>query len=67
MANEYLWRCKAGSWKKENTEEALKCWNLERILEAESLGKTPPADLTMDDLVREESDSSKGVISIDED
>ena len=48
-------------------EEALKCWNLERILEAESLGKTPPADLTMDDLVREESDSSKGVISIDED
>ncbi len=29
VAAEYLKRCKAGSWKKENTVEAVKCWNLE--------------------------------------
>ena len=28
-------------------EEALKCWNLERILEAETFGQHMPADLTM--------------------
>lgn len=38
VAREYLRRCKAGVWKKENTEEALKCWNLERIIDAESIG-----------------------------
>ena len=34
VAAEYL-RSKAGTWKKENTVEAEKCWNLERILDAE--------------------------------
>jgi hypothetical protein len=67
VANEYLRRCKAGMWKKENTEEALKCWNLERVLEAKSLGQSLPAELTMDDLVMEEHDSSQGVILEDED
>ena len=57
VANEYLKRCKAGSWKKENTVEALKCWNLERILEAESFGHAKPNALTMDQLISETEDA----------
>jgi hypothetical protein len=33
-AEDYLKRCKAGVWKKENTVESLKCFNLERIINA---------------------------------
>ena len=58
VTNEYLQMCKASTWKKENTDEALKCWNLEHILEAKALGQPTPAELTMDDLVMEESYSS---------
>ena len=54
VAREYLRRCKAGVWKKENTEEALKCWNLERIIDAESMGVAAPAALTLNDLLNEE-------------
>ena len=54
VANEYLRRCKNGSWKKENEVASLKCWNLERVIEAEMLGKERPEDLTMEDLLREE-------------
>ena len=39
VAKEYLRRCKAGVWKKEETEEAWKYWNLEQILDAELSGK----------------------------
>ena len=53
VANEYLQRCKDGKWKKENTEAAPKYWNLERILEAETLGQSTPANLTMADLIME--------------
>ena len=28
VAAEYLRRCKVGTWKEENTFEAVKCWNL---------------------------------------
>ena len=37
-----------------NTEEALKCWNLERIIDAESMGVAAPAALTLNDLLNEE-------------
>ena len=67
VANEYLQRCKNGKWKKENTEAALKCWNFERILKAKTLGQSIPANLTMEDLVKEGSDLSQDVISLDED
>ena len=30
-------------------EEALKCWNLERIIEAELIAAPEPIDLTMDE------------------
>jgi hypothetical protein len=39
VAQQYIKQCKKGSWKKENTEEALKCWNLERIIDVEQQGK----------------------------
>ena len=53
VAEEYLWRCKAGTWSKERTEEALKCWNLERVIEAELMGKLEPEELTMEELIQE--------------
>jgi hypothetical protein len=46
VAAEYLRRCKAGTWKKENTVEAVKRWNLERILDAEQCGQPMPKKLT---------------------
>ena len=66
VANEYLQRCKDGKWKKENTEAALKCWNLERILEAETLGQSTPANLIMADLIMEGSDLLQGVILVED-
>ncbi len=54
VAAEYLRRCKAGSWKKENTVEAVKCWNLEQIIDAELCGESmPEEEITMNDLVNE--------------
>ncbi len=43
VAPQYIEQFKKGSWKKENTEEALKCWNLERIIDAEQQGKDAPS------------------------
>ena len=49
VAQEYLSRCKADRWKASEDEEALKCWNLERIIEAEMMAAPEPIDLTMDE------------------
>jgi hypothetical protein len=35
--------------------EALKCWNLERIIDAEQQGKDAPSELKMEDLLNEET------------
>jgi hypothetical protein len=35
VAQQYIEQGKRGSWKKESTEEVLKCWNLEPIIDAE--------------------------------
>ena len=63
VAQQYIEQCKKGSWKKENTEEALKCWNLERIIDAEQQGKDAPSELTLEDILNEEggraSDNAK--------
>jgi hypothetical protein len=37
-----------------NTEEALKCWNLERIIDAEQQGKDALSELTLEDILNEE-------------
>ena len=38
VTKEYLKRCKEGAWKEENTKDAAKCWNIERVIGAELLG-----------------------------
>ena len=52
MAEEYLRRAKAGKWKKENTVESFKCFNLERILDAQMYGKEEPERLTQEEYVK---------------
>ena len=63
VAKEYLRRCKNGAWKSASDDESLKCWNLERILEAELFGDPKPKDLTMNELLcdmEEENDENEG-------
>jgi len=55
VAQQYIEQGKRGSWKKESTEEALKCWNLEHIIDAEQQGKDAPSELNMEDLLNEET------------
>jgi hypothetical protein len=55
VVQQYIERGKRGSWKKESTEKALKCWNLERIINAEQQGKDAPSELKMEDLLNEEA------------
>jgi hypothetical protein len=56
VAAEYLRRCKAGSWRKENILDAVKYWNLERILHAVQHGESmPEEEVTMNDLVNEDN------------
>ena len=50
VAQEYFQRCKRNKWKKASDDNALKCFNCERILEAEQLGLPKPAELTMVDI-----------------
>ena len=54
---------------KENIDiaEALKCWNLERIIDAEMLGKPPPPELTLDELVQEENSAATSIGKGDDD
>ena len=47
VAAEYLRRSKNGAWKPENVQEAIKCYNLERILEAEVFGQEAPDNVTL--------------------
>ena len=61
-------RCKAGVWKKEYIEEALKCWNLEHICDAELPGKKTLEEWTLEDMINEENGnplSSDAVIIVD--
>ena len=53
VAREYLTRSKSDTWKQTNDDESLKCWNLERILEAEQFGEVKKTNLTMDELLGE--------------
>jgi hypothetical protein len=65
VAKEYLRRCKFGAWKKENTVDALKCWNLERIIEAKIFGRSVPDELTMDEFINEDASSNSDVVVLD--
>ena len=47
VAKEYLCRCKQNKWKEEEDSEALRCWNLERVIDAETYHKPIPDELTL--------------------
>jgi hypothetical protein len=55
VAQQYIERTKKGSWKKENTKEALMCWNLECIIDTEQQGRDTSDDLSLEDLLNEEA------------
>jgi hypothetical protein len=61
VAQLYIEQGKRGSCKKENTEEALKCWNVERIIDVEQQGKDAPSELNMEDLLNEETGRDREV------
>ena len=48
VATEYLRRCKKGAWKKENTVDTLKCYNLEHIIIAAQFNLGTPDEVAMD-------------------
>ena len=49
-AKEYLHCSREKAWDDETTKETLKCFNLERIIEAEFHGTFTPPELTIDNL-----------------
>lgn len=53
VASEYLRRTKENLWELETTTEALKCFNLEIIIEADLFGMVQPKELTLEDTVGE--------------
>ena len=55
VAQQYIEWCKKGSRKKKSSDEVLKCWNLEHIIDAEQQGKNASPDLKMEDLLNEEA------------
>jgi hypothetical protein len=55
VAQQHNERSKKGSWKKENTKEALKCWNFERIIDTEQQDRDIPDELRLEDLLNEET------------
>ncbi len=60
VAQQYIERSKKGSQKKENTEEALKCPNLERIIDAEKQGRDIPDELRLEGFLNEEAGGGGG-------
>ena len=62
VAMEYLSRCKADGWKASEDEEALKCWNLERIIQAELMAAPEPIDLTMDEFSNADTETNIEII-----
>jgi hypothetical protein len=50
VAAEYLKRCRLKQWKREDDEDALKCWNLEVKIESELDNKPHVTELSMDDI-----------------
>ncbi len=59
VANKYLERCKNCQWTKKSDDEALNCWNLERIIDAEEKGMKMPKPMTFNELLGEEEIKEK--------
>jgi hypothetical protein len=66
VAAEYLARSKRGAWKKDNTVESLKCFNLERMIAAEEMGMAIPDDVEMEKYLTGDVDLDVDVIEVDD-
>ena len=53
VAKEYLWRLRERLWDSETTKETLKCFNLERNIEADLHGIARSPGLTIEDLLED--------------
>ena len=51
VAKIYLERWKKGAWKIESTADALKCWNLERVIDAKLKQQREPTMITLEEFV----------------
>jgi hypothetical protein len=60
VAKEYLCQCESGAWKQASDDESLKCWNLERILEAEQFGELEKQDLIINELLSDLEEDNGG-------
>ena len=68
VAQEYLMRYKAGAWKKESSMDAMKCWNFERILDADLHLQPTPCALTLEQLLKEgEGSYGSAIVNLVED
>ena len=68
VAQEYLIWCKAGAWKKESSMDALKCWNFERMLDADLHRQPTPRALTLEQLIKEgEGSDGSAIVNLVED
>ena len=48
---EYLRRCKKGAWNKADTDAALKCHNLERMINAMQFDLETPEEVGMEEFI----------------
>ena len=61
-------RCKTGAWKKESSMDALKCWNYERMLDADMHHQPTPRALTLEQLLKEgEGSDGSAIVNLVED
>jgi hypothetical protein len=54
VAKEYLRRCKQNKWKEEEDSEALRCWNLERVIDTETYHNPIPDELRLSSIGEKE-------------
>ncbi len=53
-------QCKSGAWKQASDDKSLKCWNMERILEAEQFRELEKQDLTINELLGDLEEDNGG-------
>ena len=62
-----MW-CKDGAWKNESSMDALKCWNFERMIDADLHRHPTPRALTLEQLLKEgEGSDGSAIVNLVED
>jgi hypothetical protein len=56
VASEYMRRSKEKAWDQDQDLESVKCWNLERLIDAETRGSVLEKELVLEDLIMELGD-----------